>query len=213
MKRFGEGPDHLPDMPDTPDVPDIEDAPDMPDFLPDMPDTMDEESPDLLELYLDEIKKVLPLKGGEEVRSLTERARKGDAAAKDRLAEGYLMHAVKLLAPWLGGRYGAMELIGTANLALVEAVRRHIEETDADISLQDRVTELVNEEVKRFAEQENAGRNAEMELADRVNRLTEVSRVLSEQLSREPKEEEIAERMRIPVEEVRALMKQAMQAL
>ena len=169
------------------------------------------EGMDLLSIYLEEIKSIPPVDNEEELVAL---ARAGDARARDRLTEGCLMHAMTLLKPELGGPVNVMELIGTANLALVKAVRLYLAGQGKDgASLKDTVTEVVTEELRAFSAREKESFSGERELAERVNRLTEVSRVLAEQLGREPKEEELAERMRIPAEEVRTLMKQAMQAL
>ena len=188
-----------------------------------------EEGLDLLSLYLEELKEVPPLTKAEEEELLLSAA-SGSTAARDRLIEGCLMDALRVIQDFMGGPLQVDEMIGTANLALVDAVQEYVgslaahaapRETGAGAegresspgALRTHVREAVRKRLREASEEERSARKGADSVADQANRLLEVSRVLAGELGRQPKVEELAQRMRTTPDEVRELLKMTMQAM
>lgn len=183
-----------------------------------------EEAEDLLEIYLQEVRAISPLTESEEEQCAA-RALSGDARARDRLAEGYLMHALTLLKDHMGGPLSVGEMIGISNLSVVKAVRAFLDARMTDAkrpahipapekkTLKVMVTEIVESDLGAAEERERRTMSGEEEVAKRANRLTEVSRVMADELGRAATEEELAERMKITAEEVKDLIAMTMRAM
>ena len=62
-------------------------------------------------------------------------------------------------------------------------------------------------------EEPSRSKKIEETLLERINRLQEVSAAMAEELGREAKVEELAERMQLPTAEIREIMKMAVDAL
>lgn len=181
--------------------------------LNEMPEELEPEegAEDLLQIYLDEVNAVRELEAEEEA-ALVEAARKGDPGARDRLTEGYLKHALTLMREYLGGPLQVTEMIGISNLALVKAVRMYLSSLQSE-TLRDMITRTVKEDLSAAWEQERSQSDAHSAIAAKANRLTEVSRVMSNELGRPATEAELAERMRITEDEVRTLIEMTMRAI
>ena len=67
--------------------------------------------------------------------------------------------------------------------------------------------------MKHSCEEAQSSGQEEQAIAERLNRLTEISRVMATELGRQATESELAERMRSTEEEIRELVKMSMQAL
>lgn len=177
---------------------------------------------DLLELYLEELRAVPQLSVQEEAE-LTGRTARGEEHAKQRLTEGYLMYALTLVKDYMGGPLSVSELIAVANLALVQAVSRYLanavtsaKNTEGELEsavLRDTITSEVEAALKHSCEEAQSSGQEEQAIAERLNRLTEISRVMATELGRQATESELAERMRSTEEEIRELVKMSMQAL
>lgn len=180
--------------------------------LEQMPEEMEETgSADLLQIYLDEVQSIRDLDEKEEAQ-LTDRARAGDPAARDRLMEGYLKYALTLLRDHMGGPVSVPEMIGISNLALVKAVRTYLGALQTE-SLRDMITRIVNNDLAAAEERERGQNKSNMEIAEKANRLTEISKVMANELGRPATEAELAERMCITEDEVRTLVEMTMRAI
>ena len=67
--------------------------------------------------------------------------------------------------------------------------------------------------LKQAETEERCSRQRAETVAERVNQLMEAARVMATELGREASPEELAERLRTPEEEVRALLKMSVQAM
>ena len=181
--------------------------------LDEMPENMDTEEggADLLQIYLDEVNAV-PELSEEEEEQLVKAARMGDFDARDRLMEGYLKHAMTLIREFMGGPLQVTEMIGISNLALVKAVRLFLGSLQTE-ALRDMITRTVKEDLSAAAERERSQSDAHSASAAKAHRLTDVSRVLAQELGRPATEAELAERMRITEDEVRTLIEMTMRAI
>lgn len=187
----------------------------------------EDDAPDLLGIYFDEVKAIPEFGDGEE-EALTKRASQGDPAARDRLMEGYLKHALTIVREYMGGPVSVPELIGISNLSMVKAVRTWLDhqaapyavpagktedQALASLSLRDTITATVRTDLAAAVERENFKKKEADDIAGRANRLTETARVMAGELGRQATPEELSERMRIPVEEVKELIRMTMQAM
>lgn len=165
------------------------------------------ENEDFFQMYLEDVKGIVPCTGAERELLLT-KAGRGDAAAKKRLVEGHLRAALETAGEYVNRGLPAGDLVQEANMALLLAVEK-FQEGDflsfADGEIR-RAVEAALEGQKREAQ---AGEEA----AARANVLQEVSKVMAEELGREATLEELAERMKMTKGEVRDIMKMTMDAI
>lgn len=170
---------------------------------------------DFYQMYLEEMKAISPCTEEEQNR-LLEEAAKGAENAKKRLVEGHLGAALEYAGEYDGKGVLLIDLVQEANMALVIALEEYMEEykkaenrQSFDRYFSDKIREALDAAV---AEQESAARTGE-ELTARANVLTQVSQLLAKELGREATVEELAEKMKMTEDEIRAIMKMAMDAM
>lgn len=162
---------------------------------------------DLFQMYLGDLDRIEGCDEAENHR-LLQKWSAGDAAAKNRLIEGNLRTVLEEVRDYLGRGVPAGDLVQEANMALVMAVEDY-EDGDFGAFLKTRVREALLAVVKEQSmEQETA-----QKVADRVNRLSDVSQELAEELGREATVEELARRMELTGEEIRDIMKITLDAM
>lgn len=179
-----------------------------------------ETAEDILSLYLEELKAIRPLTEAEEAEAL-QKAGEGDRGARERLIESYLMLSLSIVKDFIGGEMGVSEMIGVSNLSLVTAVEEYIgrskatgeEQQGEETGLSGYVRAAVRAALKQAETEERCSRQRAETVAERVNQLMEAARVMATELGREASPEELAERLRTPEEEVRALLKMSVQAM
>lgn len=179
-----------------------------------------ETAEDILSLYLEELKAIRPLTEAEEAEAL-QKAGEGDRGARERLIESYLMPSLSIVKDFIGGEMGVSEMIGVSNLSLVTAVEEYIgrskatgeEQQGEETGLSGYVRAAVRAALKQAETEERCSRQRAETVAERVNQLMEAARVMATELGREASPEELAERLRTPEEEVRALLKMSVQAM
>ncbi len=162
---------------------------------------------DIFEMYMRDLAAIAPCTE-EENTALFARVRKGDPAARTRLIEGNLKKALSHIRDYLGRGVPAPDLIQEASLELMMLADEGFDESFDEL-LESRIRVRMDEVIR---EQEAAG-NVAQEMLARINRLQEVSAVMAEELGREATPAELAGRMQITEDEVRELMKTALNAL
>ncbi|MDO5417470.1 MAG: sigma-70 domain-containing protein [Lachnospiraceae bacterium] len=162
------------------------------------------------QMYLDELKEIKPCSDQERESLLAKTAdgAAGAAAARERLIEGHLIFALAVAKDYRDKGLPMSDLVQEANLALTMAVSEYRE---GDF-LAEAKAKIVSALEDALEEQRNEDKVEETMLA-RVNVLQEVSRKLAEELGREANVEELAERMRMTSEEIKDIMKLAVDAL
>lgn len=170
---------------------------------------------DFYQMYLEEMKAISPCTKEEQER-LLEEAAKGIESAKKRLVEGNLGAALEYALGYDGKGILLTDLVQEANMALVIALEEYMEKYENTENRQSfdsyfpyKIKEALDAAV---AEQESAARTGE-ELTARANVLTKVSQLLAKELGREATVEELAEKMKMTEDEIRAIMKMAMDAM
>ena len=167
-----------------------------------VPDSINIEDP--VRMYLKEIGKV-PLLTAEEEIELAKRMEAGDEDAKKRLAEANLRLVVSIAKRYVGRGMLFLDLIQEGNLGLIKAVEKF--DYNKGFKFSTYATWWIRQTITRAIADQARTIRIPVHMVETINKLVRVSRQLLQELGREPTPEEIAERMEIPVERVREILK------
>lgn len=159
---------------------------------------------DHVRMYLKEIGKV-PLLTSEEEVELAKRMEQGDEEAKARLAEANLRLVVSIAKRYVGRGMQLLDLIQEGNLGLMKAVKKFDYRKGYKFSTY--ATWWIRQAITRAIADQARTIRIPVHMVETINKLLRVSRQLLQELGREPTDEEIAEKMDIPVSKVREIMK------
>ncbi len=166
---------------------------------------------DFYQMYLEEMGHIPPCTR-EEQEDLLKEAAEGSKEAKKRIVEGNLRVALEYAREYDGRGVLMTDLVQEANMALMMAVEEDVQEEvrqEFDSFKSQRIREALAVAVE---EQQSAKQTGE-ELAARVNVLQQISQLLAKELGREATVEELADKMKMTVEEISGIMKIAMDAM
>ena len=155
---------------------------------------------DLLQRYLHEIGKV-PLLSEEEEKELAKRLKAGDKAAKEKFITANLRLVVSIARKYMGYGLPLLDLIQEGNIGLMRAVERFDPEKGYKFSTY--ATWWIRQAIARaIAEQARTIRVPEhvIELLQKINQVEEE---FLHKRGRPPTLEELAEKLKLPVEKVR----------
>lgn len=158
-------------------------------------------------VYMEEIAAIPPCSEAENAKLLGE-IRNGNKAARERLIEGNLKNALFFVQDYINKGVPMADLIQEASLELMMLADEGFEgsfEKLLESRIRVRMEEIINDQKKEA--------DIEEEMLARVNVLQEVSKSMAEELGREAKLSELAERMKMTEDEVREIMKVTMDAL
>ena len=162
---------------------------------------------DIYRVYMEEIAAIPPCSEEENEKLLGE-IRSGNKAARERLIEGNLKNALFFVQDYINKGVPMADLIQEASMELMMLADEGFEgsfEKLLESRIRVRMEEIINDQKKET--------DIEEEMLARVNVLQEVSKSMAEELGREAKLSELAERMKMTEDEVREIMKVAMDAL
>lgn len=162
---------------------------------------------DIYRVYMEEIAEIPPCSEAENAKLLGE-IRNGNKAARERLIEGNLKNALFFVQDYINKGVPMADLIQEASLELMMLADEGFEgsfEKLLESRIRVRMEEIINDQKKEA--------DIEEEMLARVNVLQEVSKSMAEELGREAKLSELAERMKMTEDEVREIMKVTMDAL
>ncbi len=162
---------------------------------------------DIYRVYMEEIAAIPPCSGAENEKLLGE-IRNGNKAARERLIEGNLKNALFFVQDYINKGVPMADLIQEASMELMMLADEGFEgsfEKLLESRIRVRMEEIINDQKKEA--------DIEEEMLARVNVLQEVSKSMAEELGREAKLSELAERMKMTEDEVREIMKVTMDAL
>ena len=162
---------------------------------------------DIYRVYMEEIAAIPPCSEAENAKLLGE-IRNGNKAARERLIEGNLKNALFFVQDYINKGVQMADLIQEASLELMMLADEGFEgsfEKLLESRIRVRMEEIINDQKKEA--------DIEEEMLARVNVLQEVSKSMAEELGREAKLSELAERMKMTEDEVREIMKVTMDAL
>ncbi|MBO6112517.1 MAG: RNA polymerase sigma factor RpoD [Lachnospiraceae bacterium] len=167
-----------------------------------VPDSVSIEDP--VRMYLKEIGKV-PLLTAEEEIELAKRMELGDEDAKKKLAEANLRLVVSIAKRYVGRGMLFLDLIQEGNLGLIKAVEKFDYRKGYKFSTY--ATWWIRQAITRAIADQARTIRIPVHMVETINKLIRVSRQLLQELGREPTPEEIAEKMNMPVERVREILK------
>lgn len=201
VTRFDEDMDIDPDLFDE-DMLSEEEEIDMENIDLNVPEGINIEDP--VRMYLKEIGKV-PLLTPEEEVELAKRMELGDESAKKRLAEANLRLVVSIAKRYVGRGMQFLDLIQEGNLGLIKAVEKY--DYSKGFKFSTYATWWIRQAITRAIADQARTIRIPVHMVETINRLIRTSRQLLQELGREPQPEEIAERMDLPVDRVREIMK------
>ncbi len=159
---------------------------------------------DPVRMYLKEIGKISLLSLNEELE-LSKRIDEGDEDAKRILAEANLRLVVSIAKRYVGRGMLFLDLIQEGNIGLMKAVEKF--DSSKGYKFSTYATWWIRQAITRAIADQARTIRVPVHMVETINRMTRHQRQLTLELNREPTEEEIAERMKIPVERVREILK------
>ena len=163
---------------------------------------------DFFDMYLEEMGDITPL-DRDEMNSVLEGTARGDAGARSRLVEGCLGKVLEMVREYGDSELPLSDLVQEANTALMLAAIEY----DGSEPWNELMTRRVKESVELALEEQRTENQIEETMAARVNVLQTVSQVLAKELGREATLEELSAKMKMTEDEVKDIMKLALDAL
>ncbi len=169
--------------------------------LPEAPD--DAAQADVTRLYLNEIG-FSPLLTADEEISLGRLARRGDAAARQRMIESNLRLVVKIARRYINRGLPLLDLIEEGNLGLIHAVGKFDPEMGYRFSTY--ATWWIRQTIERALMNQTRTVRLPIHVVKEINSHLRAARGLSQRLNRPPTAEEIATELGRPVEDVKRIL-------
>lgn len=161
---------------------------------------------DPVRMYLKEIGKV-PLLSSDEEIELAKRMESGDEMARARLAEANLRLVVSIAKKYLGRGLLFLDLIQEGNLGLIKAVEKFDYKKGYKFSTY--ATWWIRQAITRAIADQARTIRIPVHMVETINKVTRVTRQMTQELGREPSVEEIAMEMNLPEDKVREILKVA----
>jgi len=167
-----------------------------------------EPSLDSLRLYLREIGKVPLLTADREV-SLAKRIERGDAEAKAQMIEANLRLVVSIAKGYLGRGLSFLDLIQEGSLGLIRAVEKFDYRKGFKFSTY--ATWWIRQAVTRAIADKARTIRIPVHMVERLNKVVQVERHLTQELGREPDPAEIAAELEMTIAEVGEILRMSQQ--
>ncbi len=161
-------------------------------------------SNDSVRMYLSEIGRVPLIDGRKEVE-LARRIRKGDAGAKQQLAEANLRLVVSIAKKYIGRGLSFLDLIQEGNIGLFRAVEKFDPERGFKFSTY--ATWWIRQAITRAIADQARTIRIPVHMVETINKLTHTQRRLVQELGREPTLEELAVEMEMDIKKVAHIQK------
>ncbi len=165
---------------------------------------LDDIADDSVRLYLREIGKI-PLLSAEEELALAKRVVAGDKGAKDKMAEANMRLVVSIAKRYVGRGLDLLDLIQEGNTGLLRAVEKF--DPDKGFKFSTYATWWIRQAITRAIADQARTIRIPVHMVETINKLLRTQRRLTQELNREPTNEEIAEAMEIDVDKVEHIMK------
>ena len=166
-------------------------------------DAYDDSLSDPVRMYLREIG-ATPLLTAEEEVELAKRIEAGDADAKKQLISANLRLVVSLARHYVGRGMQLLDLIQEGNLGLIKAAEKFDYRRGYKFSTY--ATWWIRQAITRAIADQARTIRIPVHMVEHVNRLMRVRRELTQELTRDPTTEEIAQRMNLSVKRVEELI-------
>src|SRR5438552_269317 len=168
------------------------------------PSYLDDISDDSVRLYLREIGKI-PLLNPEEELALAHKVKEGDKTAKDKMAEANMRLVVSIAKRYSGRGLDFLDLIQEGNTGLLRALEKF--DPDKGFKFSTYATWWIRQAITRAIADQARTIRIPVHMVETINKLLRTQRRLTQELNREPTNEEIAQAMEIDVDKVEHIMK------
>ncbi len=159
---------------------------------------------DPVRMYLKEIGRINLLTSDEEFE-YAKRAEEGDEEAKRLLAESNLRLVVSIAKRYVGRGMLFLDLIQEGNIGLMKAVDKF--DPTKGYKFSTYATWWIRQAITRAIADQARTIRVPVHMVETINKLARVQRQLTQDLNREPTDEEIAKKLGISIEKVREVYK------
>ena len=159
---------------------------------------------DPVRMYLKEIGRINLLTSDEEFE-YAKRAEEGDEEAKRMLAESNLRLVVSIAKRYVGRGMLFLDLIQEGNIGLMKAVDKF--DPTKGYKFSTYATWWIRQAITRAIADQARTIRVPVHMVETINKLARVQRQLTQDLNREPTDEEIAKKLGISIEKVREVYK------
>ena len=159
---------------------------------------------DPVRMYLKEIGQISLLSLDEELE-LSKKIEEGDEAAKRKLAESNLRLVVSIAKRYVGRNLSFLDLIQEGNIGLMKAVDKF--DSSKGYKFSTYATWWIRQAITRAIADQAKTIRVPVHMVETINKLKRVQRQLTLELNREPTEKELSDKLKIPEEKVREIIK------
>ena len=159
---------------------------------------------DPVRMYLKEIGRI-PLLTREQEIKLAQRVDKGDPIAKDKLTSSNLRLVVSIAKKYIGRGMTFLDLIQEGNKGLIRAVEKY--DWTKGYKFSTYATWWIRQAITRAIADQARTIRIPVHMVETINKMVRIQRRLMQDLGREPTPEEIGEKMELPPEKIREIMK------
>ena len=165
---------------------------------------IDDIADDSVRLYLREIGKI-PLLTAEEELALAKKVVSGNKRAKDAMAEANMRLVVSIAKRYVGRGLDLLDLIQEGNTGLLRAVEKF--DPDRGFKFSTYATWWIRQAITRAIADQARTIRIPVHMVETINKLLRTQRRLTQELNREPTNEEIGAAMEMDVDKVEHIMK------
>ncbi|MCX5921319.1 MAG: sigma-70 family RNA polymerase sigma factor [Candidatus Melainabacteria bacterium] len=169
-------------------------------FIP----TEESNADDSVKIYLQQIGRIKLLVLNEELE-LAKRIADGDTQAKHQLVRANLRLVVSIAKKYIGRGLSFLDLIQEGNLGLIRAAEKFDYRRGFKFSTY--ATWWIQQSIIRGISEKSRTIRLPIHMIETLSKVKRATRELTTQLHRPPTKEEIAERMEIPVEKLRSVLR------
>jgi RNA polymerase primary sigma factor len=155
---------------------------------------------DALQLFLNEAAK-WPLLTAEEEIELAKRIERGDHEAKERMINSNLRLVVSIAKRYQGHELHLLDLIQEGIIGLIRAAEKF--DWRRGFKFSTYATWWIRQAVQRGVANKSRTIRIPVHIVEREQKITRAERELSAELGREPTEQEVAKRVKLPLKQVR----------
>lgn len=159
---------------------------------------------DTVKLYLQEVGKI-PLLNEVEEKKYGKKLAKGSEEAKKKFAESNLRLVVSIARRYVGRGLLFLDLVQEGNLGLIKAIEKY--DYSKGYKFSTYATWWIRQAITRAIADKARSVKIPVYMVDRINKMLKAQNELITELNRDPTEDELANKMGIPVEKLRELMK------
>lgn len=150
----------------------------------------------------------IPLITVKEEKILGRRVQKGDAAAREKMIHANLRLVVKIAQDYSNYGLPLIDLISEGNIGLMKAVERFDPERGVKFSTY--AAWWIKQGIKRALANQSKTIRLPVHLVDKLAKMRRLAAQLTEELGREPSDEELADELDVPIKKIAQLRRVSM---